>query len=113
MPWTKRRLELFETMKAKADEGSWTHIPDHPGYCIRWDRVQETPDWIRDREAYKNWDPQYTQHVFITLATPDSSPLMSVHPAPWVTGRMGIDLTLKRAFEVLANPVAVLEPGRV
>jgi hypothetical protein len=109
MAWTKRRLELFEAMKAKAAEGTWVHNPERPGYSIRWVRTLETPGYVRKMKAYENWDETYDQHVSITLVTPESNPLMGISRAPWVTSQLGIDLTLKRAFEVLDDPAAVLD----
>jgi len=105
---TKRRQELLDAMRAKAGTDGWEHVPDHLGYCIRWDRTLVTPGWVFDMAAYRNWDPTYQQHVFITMVTA-TSVLMSVHRAPWVNGQMGIDLTLKRAFEILADPASVLD----
>lgn len=105
---TPRRQELLDAMRAKAGTDGWTHVQDHAGYCIRWDRTLDTPDWVYEMAAYKNWDPTYQQHVFITMVTA-TSVMMSVHRAPWVSGQMGIDLTLKRAFEVLATPASVLD----
>src|SRR5512142_2639776 len=98
MPLTKKRQELLGAMRAKAEDG-WTHIPDHAGYCIRWDRVQDFPGHMRDwpglhgDKPYKNWGATYTQHVFVTMVTA-TSVLMSVHRAPWVNGQTGIDLTI-------------------
>jgi hypothetical protein len=112
MVWTKRRLELFEAMQAKVAEGTWVRNAESLGYAIRWARVLETPDYVRTWRGYENWGPDYDQHVSITLVTPESNPLMGVSTAPWVTSRLGIGLTLKRAFEVLEDPAAVLEPGR-
>lgn len=113
MPMTPKRQALFDAMKAKIGDG-WEHIPDHLGFCIRWDRVQDFPDWVREMSGlhgdhpYRNWDPTYTQSVFLTIPTPSSNPLLSVHRAPWVNGQT-IDLTLKRAFGILADPASVLD----
>ena len=106
---TPKRQALLDAMRAKAEDG-WTHIPDHSGYCIRWDRVRDFPDHMRrwpdlhGGYPYRNWAATYTQHVFITMATA-TSVLMTVHSAPWMTGSTR-DLTIKRALEILADPAS-------
>lgn len=103
---TPKRRELFDAMLAKLGHG-WTFVPTNGYFTIRYDRELPFPEYM-DRGAYKNWGPTYDQHVFVTLVTPDSSPLVRVLRASWVSGR-DCDVTLKRALEILDNPTSLLD----
>ena len=48
------------------------------------------------------------QSVFVTLVSAASNPLMRVNRAPWISSQDS-DLTLTRAFEVLADPASALD----
>jgi len=118
MPVTKitpRRQALIDAMRAALNSGEWERIDGRPGLCIRWDRWTPFPYHLADANGQLgSWSPlpeddgQYKQNVFINLATAASNPSLRVNRAPWVRSE-DTDLTLTRAFAVLADPASVLD----
>ena len=94
----------------------WVRVPEAPTLAIRWSREVEFPadhpmrGWpdLHGGKPYANWEPTYTQHVFINLTHPASMPIIRVVRAPWVECRDS-EATLTRALAVLADPEAELE----
>ena len=111
---TPKRQALIDAMRAALDNG-WVRVEGRPGLCIRWDRMVPFPYHLADSNGeIGSWSPlpedngQYPQNVFITLVSAASNPFQRANRAPWVRSEDS-DLTLKRAFEVLADPASVLD----
>jgi hypothetical protein len=104
-----KRSALFDAMVAKIGNG-WDLVPGH-GFTIRWDQELPTPDFYRKpyRELPPVWDyPTYTNHVFLTMITPQGSLVMGTCRGPG-SGRDDQFVSLKRASDVLENPAGALE----
>jgi hypothetical protein len=100
-------------MRAALDNG-WTRI-DGPGFKVQWSRWLPFPHHLADSNGrIGSWCPlheddgKYWQSVSITLVTAASNPIMRVNRAPWISSQDS-DLTLTRAFDVLADPASVLD----
>jgi hypothetical protein len=110
---TPKRQALLDAMSGAADDG-WERVGGPWLLSVRWDRKLPFPDHMRTYPGlhggfpYKSWAATYQQSVFVTLATPASSPLLRVNAAPWVNSRDS-DLTLTRAMSVLADPASALD----
>jgi hypothetical protein len=111
-----KRRELLEAINAAAkDEDSpWTALrPDNPIIAnirrtIRYTDVQETPDYVR-KDGWINWDRDtYPRFVFITFYA--NVVLLRVTHSPWVDTHE-FEITLRRAFEVLADPTIAFKRG--
>ena len=111
---TPKRQALIDAMHDVLDNG-WVRVEGRPGLSVRWDRWVPFPYYLADSDGeIGSWSPlpeddgQYKQNVFITLVTAASNPLLRVNRAPWISSQDS-DLTLTRAFEVLADPASVLD----
>ena len=112
---TPKRQALIDAMHDVLEHG-WVRVEGRPGLSVRWDRWVPFPCHQADSNGQiGSWSPlpedngQYQQNVFITWAVPAvSNPVMRVNRAPWVSSQDS-DLTLTRAFEVLADPASVLD----
>lgn len=105
---TPKRRELFDLMVSKIGHG-WEFVPTF-GFTIRWDRELTTPEWAKETGRYlPSWnEPTYPQHVFLTLVSFKSNPILGVSSSPWVS-RQDTSITLKRALEILNDPAEVLD----
>jgi len=108
---TQRRLK--EAIQTALDSGIWVRVPEAHGYVIRYtERDLPTPDWARNpgiHGRFALWAGEtYDRHVFISIIGGKSwSLILSVSRAPWARGSDS-RITMKRAFDVLADPKAVL-----
>lgn len=102
---TKKQAELVAAMRAAVESGEWERIADPIGVgslVIRWKQERATPT---DLPARYWGSPTYSRLVFLTfMPGRRATVILGVSPAPWV-GRRDSVISLKRAFEVLANPV--------
>lgn len=102
---TKKQAELVAAMRAAVESGEWERIADPIGVgslVIRWRQERATPTYL---PACYWGSPTYSRLVFLTfMPGRPATVILGVSPAPWV-GRQDSVISLKRAFEVLANPV--------
>lgn len=102
---TKKQAELVAAMRAAVESGEWERIADPIGVgslVIRWRQERATPT---DLPACYWGLPTYSRLVFLTfMPGRRATVILGASPAPWV-GRRDSVISLKRAFEVLANPV--------
>lgn len=108
---TQRRL--VDAMKAAVASGTWVPLP---GDRIRFTRTLDTPEWAR--RDYHGWPGSatwpkdtYDQLVFLTVVSGMARPwsiILGTCRAPG-GGRRDQDITFKRAFEILQDPVAYLD----
>jgi hypothetical protein len=87
-------------MREAVTAGEWTAVGPS---TIRWSLSgRPTPDWVTSRQ----WPaPTFDAHVFLTLI--GSTVVLSVDRVPWVE-RRDVNVSMARAFEVLANPAELL-----
>ncbi|HET9144080.1 hypothetical protein [Actinophytocola sp.] len=111
-----KRAALIEGMKRYYlnPNALWQPVPAY-GLSIRFSRRGlDTPE-IHQRTSNfhgvhirARWpSPTYDQHVFLTLTSTQSTPILGVARAPWV-GRSDSTITLARALEVLDDPASAL-----
>lgn len=86
--------------------GQWEQVPQ-PWLAVRWSREREFPadHPMRGSAAYRNWEPSYTELVFLNLV--GDAVIMRVCTAPWVNCR-DTKITLSRALAVAVNPASAL-----
>ena len=111
---TPKRQALIDAMHDVLEHG-WVRVEGRPGLSVRWDRRVPFPCHQADGNGQiGGWSPlpeddgQYQQSVFVSLVSAASNPLMRVNRAPWFSSQDS-DLTLTRAFEVLADPASALD----
>lgn len=100
----RKRAELIERMRAVAGDpdSGWSVIG--PG-TVRWSQELPTPSWV----GAAQWPgTTYTRHVFVTLVSLTSAPIVRVARAPWVRAS-DVSTSLAKALDLLADPAVVFE----
>jgi hypothetical protein len=114
-----RRAELIKRMRILAlnPNPTWAHVPGI-GLTVRHSvRGLTTPDWCRERRPIAGlpgeltrpyWDEAtYDQHVFLTMVSVQSIPILRIARAPWV-GATDHEVSLTAALHILDNPASKL-----
>lgn len=113
MALTKTAKRVLHTMIRLTQDTStgWVPIPGLPGNgTIRWDQVNETPEYMRGTGFGKWPEPTYESHVWITLVA--GKVILGVAHSP-VTGRQDRDIPFWLAEKILTDPALALDPERL
>lgn len=103
------RQQLHDRIREVAADGSWTvvnattvvftdQIP-FPAHMRSWPGV-------KGGFPYRDWGPTADRHVFVTATS--AQPIIGVSRGPW-TPRVDSMVSIRRALEILADPVALLD----
>lgn len=101
---TKTQAALVAAMKAALDSGEWELYGR--ANSIRFKETVPTPEALHGT-GFGRWPhPEYDRLIFITIVTGKPwSIILRVCRAPWIDC-IDRTITFKRAFAVLADPVA-------